>query len=122
MILSEHFKRERADRYVFIVTTIGLGKVIHSYKQRYNKWGTEPCVVDITDTGVAIVRTKDNIIVTMYVLTITEAKTYFDGVVPMVLEAIIRTNMKRRYCTLQNERQKYLFFVCASPRARARGS
>lgn len=104
MILSEHFKRERADRYVFIATTIGMGKVIHSHKQAYNKWGTEPCVVDITDTGVAIVRTEDNIVVTMYILTITEALTYFDGVVPMVLEAIIRRNMKRRYCTLQNER------------------
>ena len=33
MILSEHFKRERADRYVFIATTIGVGKVIHSHKQ-----------------------------------------------------------------------------------------
>jgi hypothetical protein len=81
-----------------------MGKPIHSHKQAFNKWGTEPCVVDITDTGVAIVRTEDNILVTMYIVTITEAQQYFpNGLVPMVLEAIIRRNMKRGYCTKQNE-------------------
>lgn len=104
MIISNHFKSDRADRYTFIVTEVGLGKVIHSHKQAWTKHGEEPCIVDITSTGVAIVKTYDDVLVTMYVLTLTEAEKYFnDGAMPFLLTAIIKSNMKKRLHILQNQ-------------------
>ena len=104
MMISEHFKIERADRYAFIVTEIGLGKVIHSHKQQYNKWGTEPCVVEITSTGIAIVKTVNDKLITMYVLTLNEAEKYFtETAIPLLLAGIIRANMRKRFHLLQNE-------------------
>lgn len=103
MMISEHFRTERADRYAFIATEVGLGKVIHSHKQQYNKWGTEPCIVDITSTGVAIVKTVEGKIITMYVLTLSEAEKYFtESLIPFLLAGIIRTNMRKKFHLLQN--------------------
>ena len=101
-MMTEHFRTERAERYAFIVTTIGIGKVIHTHKQEYNKWGTDPCTIGITDTGVAIVYTPEGAIVTMYILTRNEALKYYNGTLPMVLEAVIKRNTKRRLQELQN--------------------
>lgn len=101
MTVSNHFKNDRADRYAFIATRVGVGTVIHSYAQPQSKYDN-PCVVHITSTGVAIVKTIDDVLVTMYVLTLTEAQKYFDTM-PMVLTAIIKQNMKRRFHILQNE-------------------
>jgi hypothetical protein len=101
MKLTYHFTSERLDRYAFIATTIGVGEVVHSHKQTRTKVGDAPCTVDITNTGVAVVRTPENAIVTMYILTIGEAKKYYADM-PMMLEAIIRTNMRRRLHILQN--------------------
>lgn len=104
MTISEHFKNDRADRYAFIATEVGMGRVIHSYKQPTNKWGTEPCVVHITSTGVAMVKTCDDMLVTMYVLTLKEAEKYFTNVaMPFLLSAVIKANMKKRFHLLQNE-------------------
>jgi hypothetical protein len=106
MELTEHFRTERADRYAFIATTIGVGEVVHSFKQPKNKWGTEPCTVNITSTGVAVVTNPKNAIVTMYILGMNEAQKYFEnGVVPFVLAAIIRMNMKKRLHLMQNEKK-----------------
>jgi hypothetical protein len=104
MVMTEHFRMERAGRYAFIATTIGVGKVIATHKQASNKWGTDPCIVGITDTGVAIVsRPEDGAIVTMYILSIGEAKKYFaNALLPMVLEAVIRQNMRKGYHEMQN--------------------
>ena len=99
MVMTEHFRMERAGRYAFIATTIGVGKVIATHKQASNKWGTDPCIVGITDTGVAIVsRPEDGAIVTMYSLSIGEAKKYCaNALLPLVLEAVIRQNMRKGY-------------------------
>lgn len=98
-MISEHF---RTDRYAFIATTLGLGEIIHSHKQLYNKYGTELCTVYITTTGVAVVKNPEGTIVTMYVLTLSEARKYFD-VIPFLLESIIKMNMKKKYHLLQND-------------------
>lgn len=104
MTTTTHFQKDRADRYAFIVTNVGLGKVVHSYTYEVDKYGKECCTVNITSTGVAMVMAKDGTLITMYVLTITEAKKYFkDEVVPMLLGAIIKKNMKNRFHTLQNQ-------------------
>ena len=102
MVMTKHFQEERASRYAYIATTIGVGEIIHKHKQAFNKWGTEPCTVNITSTGVAIV-TIDDKIVTMYILRIGEAKTLFDGMIPMVLEGIIKRNMRQGHCDKQNQ-------------------
>jgi hypothetical protein len=103
MIMTEHFQKERASRYAYIATTIGVGKIIHEHKQAYNKWGTEPCIVGITDTGVVIVKTHEGTIVTMYIVSLQEARKYFvNAAMPLVLEAIIKTNMRRGHIQKQN--------------------
>lgn len=102
MTITEHFKTQRADRYAFIATTVGIGTVIHSYQQPYTKHTSQrPCVVHITTTGIAIVKTPDDVLVTMYVLTLKEAEKYFTTI-PYVLAAVIKQNMKRKYHLLQN--------------------
>ena len=104
MITSEHFRKDRADRYAFIVTTIGLGTVVHSHKQNFCKYGTEPCTVNITSTGVAMIMSPEGVMITMYVLTLSEAEKYFtNSVMPLLLHSIIKKNMRNRYHTLQNE-------------------
>jgi hypothetical protein len=104
MELTEHFRTERADRYAFIATTIGVGEVIHSFKQHHNKWGTDPCIVNVTNTGVAIVTNPKGAIVTMYILSLREAEKYFAaGEMPMVLSGIIRRNMRKKLHLKQND-------------------
>jgi hypothetical protein len=103
MTMTQHFRTERAGRYAFIATTIGVGKVIATHKQTYNKWDTEPCTVSVTDTGVAIVTSAEGKLVTMYILTLSEAKKYFvNAAVPMVISAVIKSNMKKHLHELQN--------------------
>ena len=103
MTMTEHFRTERADRYAFIATTIGIGEIIHSHKQQYNKWGTEPATVHITSTGVAIVTNPEGLIVTMYILTLTELQKYYTDTIPMVINAIVKANMKKKLHLLQNQ-------------------
>jgi hypothetical protein len=105
MTLSRHLTQDRADRYAFIATTIGVGTVVHTYRQAYNKIeGFPPCTVEITSTGVAMVRGDDGTLVTMYILSIQEARKYFvNAAIPMVLNAIIKSNNRRRLHILQDE-------------------
>lgn len=103
MTISNHLMAERADRYAFIATSLGLGTVVHSYKQAWSKYGSEPTTVNITSTGVAMITASDGKLVTMYVLTYKEAEKYFNNAVPMVLGAIIKANMRKKYHLLQNE-------------------
>lgn len=103
MTMTTHFKNDRADRYAFIATTIGLGEVIHSHTQVYSKQYKDPCIVEITTTGVAIVKAPSGAIVSMYILTLSEAQRYFETAVPLILSAIIRANMRKRLHILQNE-------------------
>jgi hypothetical protein len=106
MILSNHVTQERADRYAFIASTIGLGTVIHSHKQEWGKDNREPYTVNITSTGVAMVMSADGVLVTLYILSIQEAKKYFiNTTMPMLLEAIIKRNTKRRLHIVQNEKK-----------------
>lgn len=102
MTISKHFMKERADRYAFIVTQIGLGTIVHSYRQQWSKHGDEPTTVKITSTGIAMVFTSDDVLVTMYVLTANEAKRYFNDNIPLLVEGVIRANMRRKYHLLQN--------------------
>ena len=104
MNTTNHFRQDRADRYAFIATTIGVGKVIHSYTHPVDKNGRQSCTVQITSTGVAMVVANDGTLITMYVLTLHEAEKYFaNAMIPMLLSAIIKKNMKNKLHLLQNE-------------------
>lgn len=105
MTISKHLMRDRADRYTFIATQIGIGTVIHTYQHPHSPTGNTPATISITSTGIALVKNPDtDMLITMYVLTLKEATNYFDnGILPMVLDGIIRRNMKRKYHLLQNE-------------------
>ena len=99
--LSSHLQQERADRYAFIVTTIGLGTVAYTFHYASNKYGT-PIKLDITSTGVAVVYSEEGMLITLYILRLCEAERYFNGAVPMVLEAVIKRNQRRHYDDKQN--------------------
>jgi predicted membrane GTPase involved in stress response len=103
MTVSKHFLTDRADRYAFIATTIGIGTVVHTYRQSFSKYGDEPCTVNITNTGVAIIKNDKGMVVTMYVITLKEAQKYFiNNTIPLILNAIIKRNMRNNYHLLQN--------------------
>ena len=102
MTVSKHIQTERLDRCAFILATIGLGRVIHTYKQPQPKYGTY-AIVKITTTGVAMITTEQDKLITMYVLTVTEAQKYFNNEIPMLLKSIIIANMRKKYHLLQNE-------------------
>lgn len=102
MKLSNHLMQERAGRYAFIATTVGIGQVVHKYHRLHNG-DNRPIVVNITSTGVVMVEGEDGSIVTLYLASITEIAGYFNNrQVPCVLEARVKTNMKRGYIQLQN--------------------
>ena len=102
--ISEHFKQTRADRYVYIMSTLGLGEIIHSYKQPKTKYkNSSTAIVNITSTGVALVTTPAGKVITMYVLTLTEASKYFENGMPLLLTGVIRENMYRKHHIKQNQ-------------------
>lgn len=64
--LSKHASIERKERLSRIIDTIGLGNEIFSFTERETgKLRT----VSVTDTGVAIIKSKEGIIVTAYPAT-----------------------------------------------------
>lgn len=102
MQMSKHLQTERLDRCAFILATLGLGEVVHCYKQPVAKYG-EGALVKVTNTGVAMVTDGNNKLITMYVLTVTEAEKYFNNKIPLILKSIIINNMRKKYHLLQNE-------------------
>jgi hypothetical protein len=102
MTITRHMQMDRADRYAFIVTTIGVGEIVHTVHRESNKYHT-PVTVNVTSTGVAVVLNEHGDLVTMYILRINEARTLFgEQGIPMVLEAKIKQNMRKNYDYLQN--------------------
>ena len=102
MEMSKHLQTERLDRCAFILATLGLGEVVHCYKQPIAKC-SEGALVKVTSTGVAMVTDGNNKLITMYVLTVAEAEKYFDNKIPLILKSIIINNMRKKYHLLQNE-------------------
>lgn len=103
MEMSKHLQTERLDRCAFILATIGLGEVVHCYKQPIAKANAEGAWVKITSTGIAMVVDGNDKLITMYVLTVKEAEKYFDNKIPLILKSILINNMRKKYHLLQNE-------------------
>ena len=98
---SRHMIEDRADRYVIIATKVGFGEVLYTstYSDKAGKWHNR--TIQLTSTGICIVRAEDNTIVTMYCATLAVVKSYFHiERLPKDLFAAIRLNEKRGYCNL----------------------
>ena len=99
---SKHMVEDRVDRYVTIATKVGFGEVLYTstYSDRNGSWKNR--TVELTSTGVCIVRAEDKTIVTMYCVTLALAKSYFKiDRMPKELFAAIRLNERKGYCNLQ---------------------
>ena len=99
---SRHMTEDRADRYATIATKVGFGEVMYTttYSDREGRWHNR--TVQLTSTGVCIVRAEDNTIVTMYCATLSIVKSYFRiEKLPRELFAAIRLNERKGYCNLQ---------------------
>ena len=98
---SRHMVEDRADRYATIATKVGFGEVLYTstYSDREGRWHNR--TVQLTSTGVCIVRAEDNTIVTMYCATVAIVKSYFHiEMLPRELFAAIRLNERKGYCNL----------------------
>lgn len=87
-----HSGVERQDRIMKIATTIGFGEV---YKQKHEP--TAKTMKNLTDTGVVIITPENDTkkVITMYVATLAQAKTFFpDGKMPNWFYKIIQRNVK----------------------------
>jgi hypothetical protein len=98
---SKHMKMDRVDRYVTIATKVGFGEVLYSstYSDKDGRWHNR--TVELTSTGVCIVKSENGTIVTMYCVTLALAKSYFKlEKMPRELFAAIRLNERKGYCNL----------------------
>lgn len=97
---SKHMTRDRADRYVLIATKVGFGEVLYT-RQRVASNGHE-VIMELTSTGVIIVRGLDRTIVTMYCTTLACAKLYFElDRLPKNLLSAINRNQRNGYCMVK---------------------
>ena len=95
-VFSKHMTDDRADRYVTIATKVGFGEVMYTV-QRDGQYGL--VTMELTSTGVVIVKGADNRIITMYCATVATVKCYFElARMPMGLYNSVRSNEKRGYC------------------------
>ena len=98
---SRHMKMDRLDRYATIATKVGFGEVLYSstYSDKDGRWQNR--TVELTSTGVCIVKSENGTIVTMYCVTLALAKSYFKlEKMPRELFAAIRLNERKGYCNL----------------------
>ena len=99
---SRHMTMDRLDRYATIATKVGFGEVLYSstYSDKDGRWQNR--TVELTSTGVCIVKSENGTIVTMYCVTLALAKSYFKlEKMPRELFAAIRLNERKGYCNLQ---------------------
>lgn len=91
---SKHLLEDRSDRLISIATTVGFGEI--TYKRKLAKgigWAV------FTDTGVMLVTDiHDSFIVTMYLVSMKQASSIFNGEIPVDLFEIIKRNQKKGLC------------------------
>ena len=70
--MTFHARVERDNRLEFIIDTVGIGEVICETNRPDDSYG-KPVKMRLTDTGVIIVTSQENKIITAYIATISEA-------------------------------------------------
>lgn len=97
VIFSHHALAERADRIAYIATTIGFGEIVHAVWDVKNQ--NYRC---ITNTGVMIIKSRDDVIITMFIATYGQVEKLYNGNVPKSMSEVIRRNTKRKFIEKQN--------------------
>lgn len=98
---SKHMTEDRADRYVTIATKVGFGEVRYTTTEDNRGRLEVTRIVELTSTGVIIIRDMDRTVVTMYCATIATALNLFHmDRLPPELYKTIRSNEKRGYCNI----------------------
>lgn len=86
---SNHCIEERTERVYEIASTIGFGEITQYFPGAHE-------VKAITDTGVLLIMTPNKKkIITLYVLTMAQAKKLFKGEVPVKLKKVLRGYEKK---------------------------
>ena len=86
---SNHCIEERTERVYEIASTIGFGKIMQYFQGAHE-------VKAITDTGVLLIMTPNKKkIITLYVVTMAQAKKIFKGEVPAQLKKALRRYEKK---------------------------
>ena len=94
IIPTKHLIEDRADRVVFIATTVGFGDIVEEFYMEDNHGKHFECV---TSTGVIIVKGLDKkTVITMYVAHHNQIKRlYKERKIPRNLQAVIKRNEKK---------------------------
>lgn len=97
---SSHAITARLDRMTFISINIGFGEVV-AERNTISRSGGE-CLMQLTSTGVIIVKGKDDgTIVTMYLATISVAKTFYEGrLMPKEIFSAVSRNQRKGWCNM----------------------
>ena len=86
---SNHCIEERTERVYEIASTIGFGEIMQYFPGAHE-------VKAITDTGVLLIMTPNKKkIITLYVVTMAQAKKIFKGEVPVQLKKVLRRYEKK---------------------------
>lgn len=95
--MSAHAIIDRADRFSAIENSIGWGKPI---AEAPDKQGND-ATATLTDTGVLVVRNRDNMIITAFVATVRQAQAVWGrghgGRMPQKLWNVINYNNNTEY-------------------------
>lgn len=103
-VITRHFREDRIERAAYIAQTVGFGDVY--VRHTYTREGYErPITIEVTDTGVIVIRGDDRAIITMYIATTSDLIKMFKasglGRVPTCLINKAKKNMTRGYVNAQ---------------------
>ena len=99
---SKHICRDREDRMMEILSTVGLGEIIIENTDGVNR----RCG---TSTGCMLVITPDNMVITAYLMGFTQAYSLCNGHIPQSLYNQIEKNYLR--INSMKEKRKYDNFI-----------
>ena len=96
IIPTKHLLEDRADRVVFIATTIGFGEILEEF---YIEDNHGKHFAYVTSTGVIIIKGLDKkTVVTMYIGRMGQIKKlYGERDIPSGLKVVVKRNEKKKY-------------------------
>ena len=97
---SYHISKDRIDRALYIMKTIGIGDIIKEQKGIDKKGRV--CWRCFTNTGVMLIMNEDkSIAVTLYIADQKQVSSIYQGKTPSWIFALVKKNVK--YAKLQNK-------------------
>lgn len=92
--MTTHAQVERVERVAYILTTVGLGE-IRSERLTHNQQG-KLHLYQITDTGVLIVKTPEQQLITMFIASFDQILWFYQGQAPAWAKNKARKNERYR--------------------------